>query len=80
MPRGDLELGRDFRNEGVLGTVFTGRLVAETKVAGHRAVIPTITGTAWVTGYARYVLDPDDPFPAGFTLADIWGAGPRELP
>jgi proline racemase len=77
--RGDLELGCDFRNEGVLGTVFTGRLVAETKVAGHRAVIPTITGTAWVTGYARYVLDPDDPFPAGFTVADIWGAGIREL-
>jgi proline racemase len=77
--RGDLELGRAFRNEGVLGTVFTGRLVAETEVAGNRAVIPTITGTAWVTGYARYVLDPDDPFPAGFTVADIWGAGTREL-
>ena len=73
--RGQLPLGRDFRNEGLLGTVFTGRLVAETKVAGHRAVVPTISGVAWVTGYARYVLDPDDPFPAGFTVADIWGAG-----
>ena len=73
--RGQLALGRDFRNEGVLGTVFTGRLVAETEVAGRRAVIPTISGAAWVTGHARYVLDPDDPFPAGFTVADIWGAG-----
>ena len=77
--RGELALGCDFRNEGVLGTVFTGRLVAETEVGGRRAVIPTITGTAWVTGYARYVLDPDDPFPAGFTVADIWGAGAGEL-
>ena len=73
--RGQLPLGRDFRNEGLLGTVFTGRLVAETDVAGRRGVVPTISGAAWVTGYARYVLDPDDPFPAGFTVADIWGAG-----
>ena len=73
--RGRLPLGRAFRNEGPLGTVFTGRLVAETQVAGHAAVVPTITGRAWTTGYARYVLDPDDPFPAGFTVGDIWGAG-----
>jgi proline racemase len=73
--RGELALHRDFRNEGLLGTVFTGRLVAETEVAGRPAVVPTLSGTAWVTGYARYVLDPDDPFPAGFTVADIWGAG-----
>jgi proline racemase len=77
--RGQLALGRDFRNEGVLGTVFTGRLVAETEVAGRRAVIPTIAGTAWVTGYARYVLDPDDPFPGGFTVGDIWAAGTGAL-
>jgi proline racemase len=76
--QGKLPLGRDFRNEGVLGTVFTGRLVAETEVGGRPAVVPTITGTAWVTGYARYVLDQDDPFPAGFTVADIWGAGTGE--
>ncbi len=73
--RGQLPLGRDFRNEGLLGTVFTGRLVAETEVGGRPAVVPTISGGAWVTGYARYVLDPDDPFPDGFTVADIWGAG-----
>jgi proline racemase len=44
-------------------------------VAGHPAVVPTITGTAWVTGHTRFVLDPEDPFPAGFTVGDIWGAG-----
>jgi proline racemase len=73
--RGRLPLGHDFRSEGILGTVFTGRLVAEARVAGQRAVVPTITGTAWVTGYTRFVLDPEDPFPAGFTVGDIWGAG-----
>ena len=33
-----------------------------------------ITGTAWITGFARYVVDPTDPFPDGFTVGDIWYA------
>jgi proline racemase len=73
--RGQLALGREFRNEGILGTVFTGRLLRETEVAGRPAVVPAISGSAWITGYSRYVLADDDPFPAGFTVADIWGAG-----
>ncbi len=77
--RGELPLGRDFRNEGVLGTVFTGRLVAETEVAGRPAVVPTISGRAFITGFARYVLDPEDPFPEGYTVADIWGAGTASI-
>ena len=56
-------------NESFIGTTFTGRLVEETTVAGIPAVVPTITGRAWVTGTAQYVLDPDDPFPAGFLLS-----------
>jgi len=66
--RGELELDTDFVNESFIGTQFIGRLVEETTVAGIPAVIPTITGRAWVTGTAQYVLDPDDPFPAGFLL------------
>src|SRR5579875_3788896 len=76
--RGELPLGQPFRNQGILGTVFTGRLVAETQVAGRSAVVPTISGTAWVTGHARYVLDPEDPFPAGFTVGDIWGGNAHQ--
>jgi len=66
--RGELELDTDFVNESFIGTKFIGRLLEETTVAGIPAVIPTITGRAWVTGTAQYVLDPDDPFPAGFLL------------
>jgi proline racemase len=42
--------------------------VGETTVGDLPAVIPTITGRAWVTGTAQYMLDPTDPFPAGFLL------------
>ncbi|GHB70685.1 proline racemase [Streptomyces cirratus] len=63
-----LPLGADFVNESFIGTEFTGRLVAQTTVGGLPAVIPTVTGRAWITGTAQYFLDPADPFPAGFLL------------
>jgi proline racemase len=70
--RGQLGLNQDFVHEGILGTLFTGRLVEETRVGPYRAVVPTLSGTAWITGLAQYVVDPDDPFPDGFTVGDIW--------
>jgi proline racemase len=66
--RGRLALGEPFVNESVIGTRFTGRLIAETTVGGLPAVVPEITGRAWVTGTGTYVLDAEDPFPAGFAL------------
>jgi proline racemase len=66
--RGDLEIGQDFVNESLLGTTFTGRLIETATVGGLPAVIPTVSGRAWITGMGQYLLDPTDPFPAGFTL------------
>jgi proline racemase len=70
--KGQLKLNQDFRHEGILGTLFIGRLVEETKVGPYPAVVPTLTGTAWITGITNYVVDPEDPFPEGFTVGDIW--------
>ncbi|HEY2062494.1 MAG TPA: proline racemase family protein [Amycolatopsis sp.] len=66
--RGELPLDTEFRNESFIGTHFLGRLVEETTAGGIPAVVPKITGRAWLTGTAQYFLDPDDPFPAGFQL------------
>jgi proline racemase len=66
--RGELGLGEDFVNESLLGTAFTGRLLEAATVGETPAVIPTVSGRAWITGMAQYLLDPTDPFPAGFTL------------
>jgi proline racemase len=66
--RGEVDPGRSFVNESVLGTRFTGRIVATTDVGGRPAIVPEISGRAWVTGMGHYLLDPDDPFPAGFAL------------
>jgi proline racemase len=66
--RGQLALDTAFINTSLLDRPFIGRLVEATTVAGLDAVVPTITGSAWVTGTAQYVLDPTDPFPTGFLL------------
>jgi proline racemase len=70
--KGQLGLDEDFHHEGVLGTIFTGKLESQTKVGPYDAVIPTLSGQAWITGFSSYVLDPSDPFPQGFTVGDIW--------
>jgi proline racemase len=66
--RGQLAIGAEFVNESFIGTRFTGRLLGETTVGTLPAVLPSITGRAWITGTAQYMLDPTDPFPAGFLL------------
>jgi proline racemase len=64
--RGELGLDEDFVHGSLIGRSFTGRLVGRTTVGGFDAVIPTVRGSAWLTGMGHYLLDPDDPFPAGF--------------
>ena len=71
--KGKLGLNQDFVHEGILRTTFTGRLIRETKVGNYPAVVPAISGRAWITGFAQYVLDAEDPFPEGFTVGDIRG-------
>ncbi len=65
---GELPLGADFVNESFIGTQFTGRLVESRRSGIAPAVVPHITGRAWLTGTAQYFLDPRDPFPQGFLL------------
>jgi len=66
--RGSLALGEPFVHESIIGSRFTGRLLGETRVGHRSAVLPEITGRAWITGRAEYVLDASDPFPEGFVV------------
>jgi proline racemase len=70
--RGRVSIGDEFRQEGILDTVFVARALRETRVGGHPAIVPSIRGRAWITGFAQYVLAPDDPFPEGFMVGDVW--------
>lgn len=66
--RGEMSIGDELINESLIGTHFIGRPIRETTIAEYKAIIPTITGRAWITGTSQHMLAPDDPFPAGFLL------------
>lgn len=66
--RGELAVGQEFVNESIIGSRFTGRLLEETRLGSLPAVVPEVSGRAWITGMSQYLLDPTDPFPAGFAL------------
>ena len=66
-----MALDRDFRHQGILGTVFTGRLTEMTTIGDKTAVVPTISGRSWIFGLNTLVLDQEDPLPNGYALGDI---------
>jgi len=70
--KGLLNVGEDYVNAGPLGTTFTGRIEAVTKVGPYDAIVPSLAGQAWIYGMSQYLLDPSDPFQAGYTVGDIW--------
>jgi trans-L-3-hydroxyproline dehydratase len=63
-------LGRDevLINESIIGSIFEGRVLTETRVGGHEAVVPEIRGNAFICGFANWVLDDRDPLTLGFSL------------
>ena len=66
--RGKLGLNKTLVNESVIGTVFTGKVLEETKVGDYDAVVPEVGGQAYITGFNHFVLEPDDPVGTGFFL------------
>ena len=71
--RGALKVGEPFVHESIMGTKFTGTILEETTIGdGKPAIIPQIEGSAYITQYSEIVVDPQDPFPEGYTVQDIW--------
>ena len=52
---------------------FVGKIAGETQVGDRKAIIPELTGRAWITGVHQHMLDPDDPWPGGYRISDTWG-------
>lgn len=66
--RQEVEVGEAIEVESILGTRFRGRAVRTTSVGEYAAVVPEVSGRAWVTGRNELVLAPDDPLAHGFLL------------
>ncbi|HRX35496.1 MAG TPA: proline racemase family protein [Aestuariivirga sp.] len=70
--KGLMAEGERYIGRSIIESRFVGEIAATTTVGGKAAIIPTITGRAWITGQSTLMLDPDDPWPDGYKLADTW--------
>ena len=70
--RGEMQVGDRYLARSIIGSEFLGRIEADTVVAGKPAIIPSISGRAWISGTRIEMLDPADPWPAGYRLSDTW--------
>ena len=61
-----------FLGTSLIGSEFGGRILGETAVGDRTAIRPEISGRAWITGTHQHMLDPDDPWPDGYRVADTW--------
>ena len=70
--RGEMAVGGAFEAQSLIGSKFTGKIVAEAVVGDRAAIVPEISGRGWITGIHQHMLDPSDPWPDGYRLSDIW--------
>ncbi len=66
--KGQLKARDIFFHESIIGTLYKGRVLEETKVGAFPAIVPEITGSAYITGMHTFIIDPDDPIGTGFQL------------
>ena len=66
--KGEMKVGDTFVYESILCTKFKGEIVEEAEVGGYKAIIPRVTGSAYVTGYNSFLVDPKDSLKDGFLL------------
>lgn len=72
--RGEMTLEDSLTAVSLIGSTFTGRILGTTTVGDTPAILPEISGRGWITGIHQHMLDPADPWPGGYRLADTWGA------
>ncbi len=77
--RGEIDVGERMLSRSIIDSEFEVELRGTTEVAGREAVLPRISGRAWIFGMHQLGVEPSDPFPLGYTLSDTWGPYAGEL-
>ena len=70
--KGLMQEGERYIGRSIIESRFVGEIAGRTTVGNHAAIIPTITGRAWITGETTLMLDPADPWPGGYRISDTW--------
>lgn len=70
--KGHMQVGDRYLARSIIGSEFLGRIEADTMLCGRPAIVPSISGRAWISGKRTEMLDPADPWPQGYKLSDTW--------
>jgi len=70
--RGQMRVGDSMTHASIIGSTFDGRIVREERLGETAAIVPAIRGSAWITGVTHVLVDPTDPYPEGYLIADTW--------
>jgi len=73
--KGQLHPGDKFISRSIIGSEFHCHIRELTTVNDRQAILPAVSGRAWVTGVHQHMLDPEDPWPEGYRLTDTWPSG-----
>ena len=69
---GRMKPGDVYRARSIIGSEFVCGIESTTSLGEKSAIVPTVSGRAWITGTHQLMLDPDDPWPEGYRVADTW--------
>ena len=69
---GEMQVGDRLTMRSIIGSEFQGTILSDTEIGGLPAIVPSISGRAWITGTSEYTLDPADPWPTGYRISDTW--------
>ncbi|NKB53477.1 MAG: hypothetical protein GKR97_14865 [Rhizobiaceae bacterium] len=70
--KGQMKVGDRMLAKSIIGSEFEGEILDTVQLGGQTAIVPRISGTAWITGTHQVTLDPTDPWPQGYRLSDTW--------
>lgn len=70
--QGRMKPGDVYRARSIIGSEFICGIESATALGEKAAIVPTVSGRAWITGTHQLTLDPDDPWPDGYRVSDTW--------
>jgi len=70
--QGRMRVGGRYRARSILGSEFECSIESLTSLGQTHAIVPTVSGRAWITGTHQLLLDPADPWPEGYRIGGTW--------
>ena len=70
--KNQIKIQQLFESKSILGTSFECYIKEEIAINNIKAIVPVLTGQAWITGEQTLYLDENNPFPQGYRLTDTW--------